>query len=81
VPGYEHSSWVGILAPAKTPRPVIERLHGEIVKIVHSPDVKKLFLREGLEPVGNSPAEFAAIIKAEIAKWQMLVKSAGIPVE
>jgi len=81
VPGYEHSSWVGILAPAKTPRPVIEKLHGEIVKIVHAPDVKKLFLRDGLEPVGNSPAEFAAIIKAEIAKWQKLVKSAGIPVE
>jgi len=81
VPGYEHSSWVGILAPAKTPRQVVEKLHGEIVKIVHSPDVKKLFLRDGLEPVGNSPAEFAAIVKAEIAKWQKLVKSAGIPVE
>jgi tripartite-type tricarboxylate transporter receptor subunit TctC len=81
VPGYEHSSWVGMLAPAKTPRPVIEKLHGEIVKIVHSPEAKKLFLRDGLEPVGNSPAEFAAIIKAEMAKWQKLVKSAGIPVE
>jgi tripartite-type tricarboxylate transporter receptor subunit TctC len=81
VPGYEHTSWVGILAPAKTPRAVIEKLHREIVKIVQSPEVKKLFLRDGLEPVGNSPREFEAIIKAEIAKWQKLVKSAGIPVE
>ena len=81
VPGYEHSSWVGVLAPAKTPRAVIEKLHVEIVKIVHSPEAKKLFLRDGLEPVGDSPAEFAAIIKAEMAKWQKLVKSAGIPVE
>ena len=81
VTGYEHSSWVGILAPAKTPRPVIEKLHGEIVKIVQAPDVKALFLRDGLETVGNSPREFDAIIKAEIAKWQKLVQAAGIPVE
>ena len=81
VPGYEHLSWVGILAPAKTPRPVIEKLHGEIVKIVQAPEVKALFLRDGLETVGNSPREFDAIIKAEIAKWQKLVKVAGIPVE
>ncbi len=81
VPGYEHSSWVGILAPAKTPRPVIEKLHGEIVRIVLSPDVKKLFFRDGLEAVGNSPEEFGAIIKAEIAKWKNLVKVAGIRVE
>ena len=81
VTGYEHSSWVGILAPAKTPRPVIDKLHSEIVRIVQAPDVKALFLREGLEPVGNSPREFDAIIKTEIAKWQKLVKAAGIPVE
>jgi tripartite-type tricarboxylate transporter receptor subunit TctC len=81
VSGYEHSSWVGILAPAKTPRTIIDRLHREITKIVQLPEVKTLFLREGLESVGNSPKEFEAIIKAEIAKWQKLVQSAGIPVE
>lgn len=81
VPGYEHSSWVGVLAPVKTPRPIIDRLHGEIAKIVQSPEAKALFLRDGLETVGNSPQEFGAIIKAEMAKWQKLVKSAGIPVE
>ena len=81
VTGYEHSSWVGILAPAKTPRPVIEKLHSEIVKIVQTPEVKASFLRDGLEAVGNSPGEFEAIIKAEIAKWRKLVKAAGIPAE
>lgn len=81
VTGYEHSSWVGILAPAKTPRHVIEKLNTEIVKIVNAPDVKAVFLRDGLEAVGNSPREFEAIIKAEVAKWQTLVKAAGIPVE
>lgn len=81
VTGYEHSSWVGILAPAKTPRHVIEKLNTEIVKIVNAPDVKAVFLRDGLESVGNSPREFEAIIKAEVAKWQTLVKAAGIPVE
>lgn len=81
VSGYEHSSWVGILAPAKTPRTIIDRLHQEITKIVQLPEVKALFLREGLESVGNSPKEFETIIKTEIAKWQKLVQSAGIPVE
>jgi len=81
VTGYEHSSWVGILAPAKTPRHVIEKLNTEIVKIVNAPDVKAVFLRDGLESVGNSPREFETIIKAEVAKWQTLVKAAGIPVE
>ncbi len=81
VAGYEHSSWVGILAPAKTPRAVIDKLHSEITKIVQLPEVKTLFLSNGLESVGNSPKEFEAVIKTEIAKWQKLVKSAGIPVE
>jgi tripartite-type tricarboxylate transporter receptor subunit TctC len=81
VTDYEHSSWVGFLAPANTPRSITEKLTTEIVKIVHSSEVKSLFLREGLESVGNSPKEFAALIKAEMTKWQKLVKAAGIRVE
>ena len=81
VPGYQHASWVGTLAPAKTPRPVVTRLHAEVVKIVHLPEVKNALLREGLEAVGNSPEEFAAIIKNEIAKWTKVVKAAGIKAE
>ncbi|MFN7087890.1 MAG: tripartite tricarboxylate transporter substrate binding protein [Burkholderiales bacterium] len=78
VKGYSHASWVGMLAPAKTPRPVIARLHAEAVKIVNSEEVKKLFLRSGMETEGNTPPEFAAIIREEVDKWKKLVKTAGI---
>ena len=78
VKGYQHASWVGMLAPAKTPRAIIERLHAESVRIVHNDEVKKIFLRNGLEAEGNSPAEFAATIREEVDKWKKLVKAAGI---
>ena len=81
VPGYEHTSWVGLLAPAKTPRQIISRLSAESVKIVNSPQVKALMLREGLESVGNTPEEFATVIKTEVAKWMKLAKVAGIKAE
>ncbi len=78
VPGYEHASWVGLLAPAKTPAPVISRLNSESVRIVNQPDVKTLFLRDGLETVGDTPQEFATVIRNEVAKWKKVVKAAGI---
>ena len=78
VPGYEHTSWVGLLAPAKTPRPIISMLNAESVRIVNTPQVKTLMLRDGLESVGDTPEEFAAIIKAEVAKWMKLARVAGI---
>ena len=78
VPGYEHSSWVGLLAPAKTPRPIVTRLTTEAVKAAEAPDTKPYLLKSGMEPVGSTSAEFAAVIKTEIAKWQKVVKAAGI---
>ena len=81
VPGYDHSSWVGFLAPAKTPQPVIARLHAESVKIVHAPDVKAVLLKDGLEAIGDAPKEFGDLIKAEVAKWAKVVKAAGIKAE
>jgi tripartite-type tricarboxylate transporter receptor subunit TctC len=78
VPGYEHASWVGLLAPAKTPAAIVNRLNAESVKIVANPEVKTLFLRDGLEPVGDTPREFAAVVKLEVAKWMKVVKAAGI---
>ena len=78
VPGYEHSSWVGLLAPAKTPRPVVTRLTTEAVKATEAPDTRPYLLKSGMEPVGSTSAEFAAVIKTEIAKWQKVVKAAGI---
>lgn len=81
VPGYDHSAWNGLFAPAKTPRAVVARLNSEVTKILHAPDIKAIFTKEGAEPVGNKSAEFAAILKSETAKWTKLVKAAGIKVD
>jgi len=80
-PGYEHEPWNGLLAPAKTPRPIIAKLNAEVVRMMASPEVKKLFANEGGEAVGNSPEAFAAIVKSETAKWAKVVKAAGIKIE
>ena len=78
VPGYEHSSWVGMLAPARLPKPVLAKIGDESSKAVQSQDIKALLLRDGLEAVGNSPAEFDRIIKTEVAKWIKVAKAANI---
>jgi tripartite-type tricarboxylate transporter receptor subunit TctC len=78
VPGYEARGWNGILGPAGLPKTIVDRLHKEIVLIVHSPEFLKQLATEGAFPIGNSPAEFAAAIKADIAKWAKVVKEAGI---
>jgi tripartite-type tricarboxylate transporter receptor subunit TctC len=81
VPGYEHASWVGLLAPAKTPQAIIARLNREAAQVLNVPDVKTVYLRDGLETVGDSPQEFAAVIRTEVAKWTKVVKAAGIRAE
>ncbi|HYC45403.1 MAG TPA: tripartite tricarboxylate transporter substrate binding protein [Burkholderiales bacterium] len=78
VRGYEHASWVGLLAPAKTPSAVVTTLHAHAVKALNADDVRNTLLKDGLETVGDSPQEFAALIKSEVAKWQKVVKAAGI---
>jgi tripartite-type tricarboxylate transporter receptor subunit TctC len=78
IAGYEHNSWIGMLAPAKTPSTIVDRLNSEIARIVQLPEVKTLLLREGLESQGNSSREFDSIIKSEVAKWLKLTKAAGI---
>ena len=78
VPGYEARGWNGILAPAGTPRPIVERLHREIVLVVQSPEFLKQLASEGAVPIGNTPAEFAGVIRTDVAKWAKVVKDAGI---
>jgi tripartite-type tricarboxylate transporter receptor subunit TctC len=78
VPGYEHASWVGMLAPDQTPRAVITQLNKEAVKVLQLAEVKKLLLRSGVETLGSSPKEFGNLIKAEFEKWARVVKAAGI---
>jgi tripartite-type tricarboxylate transporter receptor subunit TctC len=81
LPGFEASSWQGVLVPAKTPKPIIDRLHKEIVMALRSPEIERRLLAEGSEIGGGSPEEFGAYIRSEIAKWTRVVKEAGIKVE
>jgi len=76
--GFDATSWFGLLAPAGTPKDVLDKLHGETVKTLAMPAVRKKFDELGLEPVGNTPAEFAAIIRKETPEWAKVIKDAGI---
>ena len=78
VPGYEHTPWNGMFAPAKTPSALIAKIHAEVVRVIHSPEARKLLLHDGLEPVGNTPQQFAAIVKEELARWPKVALAAGI---
>jgi tripartite-type tricarboxylate transporter receptor subunit TctC len=78
LPGYEATAWQGVLAPARTPREIIVRLNTEFLRIINLPEVRKPLMEQGYEPAGNSPDEFAAYIKAEIAKWSRVIKAAGL---
>ncbi len=79
--GFEVSSWVGILTPARTPEPVVGRLYNEIAKIINSPDMKNFLLGQGAEPALMGPAKFGESMKAELAKWAKVVKAANIKPE
>ena len=81
VPGYEAYSWAGILAPAGTPKDIVARLSREIADILKQKDVSERLLSQGAIPVGDSPEQFAAYIKAEMEKWGAVVRAANIKVE
>ncbi len=78
VPGFEVTTMYGISAPAKTPRVIIDRLHGEIVRALNSPDLRGKLIEAGADPVGSTPEEYTAFIKSEIAKWAKVINAAGI---
>jgi tripartite-type tricarboxylate transporter receptor subunit TctC len=79
VPGYEAASWYGVLAPAATPRPIVQKLNSEIVRIARTPEVRERLAADGADPVGSSPEEFAAYIKRELARWARVIEQARIP--
>jgi len=81
LPGYDTSSWFGMLAPAGTPREIVRKLQQESAKVLQLRDVREKLLSQGLEPVGSTPEEFAATIESEIAKWAKVVKASGARVE
>ena len=78
VPGYEATQWFGMLAPAGTPRPIIDRLNQEMVKLLKSPDVRDRLIADGADPAPTTPEEFGAYIKSETEKWTKVIKAAGI---
>src|SRR5687768_13334012 len=80
-PAYEAGSWYGILAPAGTPPAIIDRLHKEIVKSLRDPEVQKRLSSEGADVIGSTPQEFAAHIKAELARMGQAIKAAGIKLD
>jgi tripartite-type tricarboxylate transporter receptor subunit TctC len=81
LPGYESTQWFGILAPAGTPRPIIDRLNQEIVRVLNLPDMKDRLSAEGTEVVASTPEDFAKHIKSETEKWAKVIKAAGIKPE
>ena len=81
LPGYEMSSWFGLLAPAGTPAAVITRLQQEITKIFKMPDVREKLFAQGVEPVGSTPQEFASFLQNETTVWAKVIRSSGLKPE
>ena len=77
VPGFENITWHSVLTPAGTPKPIVKRLHAELVKIVNLPDVKERVLGQGLTPVGSTPEQMSALIRDESLQYSKLVKRIG----
>jgi tripartite-type tricarboxylate transporter receptor subunit TctC len=75
---YEVTGWNGVLAPANTPRPIIDKLNKAIVEALRTPDIEKFLREQGLEPAGNSPEEFARVMHTDIEKWIRVTREAGI---
>ena len=78
VAGYEAISWQGVLAPAGTPRVIVQRLNSELRKVIAQPEPSRQLAEQGYEPLSGTPEAFDAYIKSEIAKWTRVVKSAGL---
>lgn len=81
LPGYSATGWIGIVAPAGTPEPIVRRLNAAVVKALADPDLRQKLVEQAAEPVGSSPEDFARFIASESEKWAQAVRSAGIVVD
>jgi tripartite-type tricarboxylate transporter receptor subunit TctC len=81
VPGYDSTVWYALLAPARTPKEVIQRIHAELMQTLKDPAFKALMATTGTEPIGSTPEELSGYVTQEIAKWSKVVKSAGMKPE
>jgi tripartite-type tricarboxylate transporter receptor subunit TctC len=77
-PAMDIALWYGIVAPAQTPRPIVQRLSAELIKILDMPEIRTSLMDQGADPKGGSPEDFAAFMQAERARWGPVVKQAGI---
>ena len=78
VKGYDADSWNGLAAPAATPKDIVARIQTEVARVLHTPDMKDRLLKDGIEPIGSTPEQFAAHIRSERVKWEKAVEQAGI---
>jgi len=79
--GFEIVGWYGVMAPAKLPKPIVARLHGEILKFINEPDTQKRITADGSRSVGSTPEEFRKFLHADVAKWAKIVKDSGAKVD
>ncbi len=79
LPGFESVQWYALLAPANTPRDIVNRLHAATVQVLQSPEIKKRFAADAVDTVGNTPEEFARHLRSELEKWEKVARGAGIP--
>jgi tripartite-type tricarboxylate transporter receptor subunit TctC len=81
VPGFESGSWQGLLAPGGTPKEIVEKLNGAVVKILKTPEMKERLAGQGAEVVADTPEQFAAFIRQDTVKWAKVVKDANVKIE
>lgn len=81
VPNVDLAIWVGAYAPAGTPRPIIERLQRELRAVIHTPEVREKMIAQGQTPIGNTPEEFVANVRADFPKWEALIRASGAKIE
>jgi len=81
VPGYEATIWLGLMAPAGTPRPILDRLSAEVNKIINAPEVKENWGKQGAAPIGMTPDQFGQFLREDVTKWSKLVKDTGMKVD
>ncbi|GAB3764701.1 tripartite tricarboxylate transporter substrate binding protein [Ramlibacter monticola] len=79
--GFEVNSWYGLFAPAKTPKPIVDRIQREVAAVLQLPEIRERYLKGGFEPVANKPEEFAQQVRADLARWNKVVKDANIHVD
>jgi tripartite-type tricarboxylate transporter receptor subunit TctC len=79
--GFDANNWYGLLAPAKTPRPIIDRLNAEVAKILAMPEVRSVLANQGLDPAPGTPEQFGAYIRSERLKWAKVIKESGAKAE